>query len=1287
MKKIFALAVMLSALLCGIAFAADVSLEGGTEANPVVLDNTNVNILTGGYYTVNQNIHFSHKLTLQGDVWLIIPANVTITFSGKWEGAEAWAIDGGENYSLCISGMGNLHIDNVYCEYRETDSSWGLLDSASSIRVKSYTQEGGHVEIDGFYIWIQYPSATGQIRRNGTVLRGIYASESVTINYGSIKTRGILAENVTINGGGTKIFRGSNTVLQNLTDYYEIWGHGLSAKRTLVINGGTVDIANSSYITTDYTEHSGYTYNGDGITISGGSVIGGSISSKAITISGSNMLSVDVLGSEYGLYVGTPGSSITISGDVVTANSIQGDTIIINNGTVSADVIGYIDEETENYAGTTRITINNGAVNADNINVNGSITINSSTVNAGGINGNSTITISNSTVITDHTANGSDITINNGIVSADSISGNGTITISDSTVSADIIKGNGTITISNDTVNAGSISVDSTVTISNSIVSADSIKGNGSVTISDSTINSGYIYSGGAFTISGGKVRVSSTAEKNGIEILDSNIALSYSKEDDFIAFSKMAGTVKYNPNTGDFTRVYVPQGYTFTDDEGTIYDYDSTYDYPNWLLNSKNLTLRPKKYPVRIASDITHGTVSVTPENALPGTEILVTVTPDEGYAVISVRLGYYDVNTYRDYDMYIYRSREDPNVFSFTMPSPHRANMKPTYAVEVRATFSECFAGGTEDEPVVFDNPELIILAGGCYVIESDITFKHGLMFHDDVTLILKDGAAINFGTENYKLAESAIYRYAYYANPSLTIEGRGSLNAYCEDTKTNIDVASYTQKGGSVYLSGNLSASRMYSSGKNGIELSYSNAEDFISAKGLYGLTVKIKDGFTFTDGTNEYDSSTESDVLSALQNVTLRPKDAHSVSIEAGTHVKVTADKTWYFTDAIVELDVIVDNGYEATVKCNDTEIIPDDDMYSFAMPAENVTITAEAKQAVYKITYSLNGGTLSPSYPESYTIETTSFTLSNPTKKGYIFDGWTGTGLTNVTKSVTIPRGSTGDREYTAEWTPNFAHWGITESNTPDGTSDNPYVISTVDGWALLAGEVNNGDGFSGKTFRLDENITATEIIGTRVAWFAGTFDGNSKKLTFNYNGEDDYCAPFLYVDGGTIKNLTVDGIITAEGTHAGGIIGHASGKTSIEGCKFAGKILTVNEDGTNAGGFVAENSGELTVTESIYSPAYLDDGETEADSEGSATFARNIEEEGTLTITNSYYTRTLGTAQGKELLAVMADTGIIVALDENSPNGLVHDGEIIAGEDDTVILDVSGGNSLKSTRG
>ena len=77
-------------------------------------------------------------------------------------------------------------------------------------------------------------------------------------------------------------------------------------------------------------------------------------------------------------------------------------------------------------------------------------------------------------------------------------------------------------------------------------------------------------------------------------------------------------------------------------------------------------------------------------------------------------------------------------------------------------------------------------------------------------------------------------------------------------------------------------------------------------------------------------------------------------------------------------------------------------------------------TSSCSWTSYKITYNLNGGNATVN-PTSYTANTATFTLKNPTRSGYKFVGWTGTGLSGKTMTVTIPKGSTGNRSYTANW--------------------------------------------------------------------------------------------------------------------------------------------------------------------------------------------------------------------------------------------------------------------------
>ena len=72
-----------------------------------------------------------------------------------------------------------------------------------------------------------------------------------------------------------------------------------------------------------------------------------------------------------------------------------------------------------------------------------------------------------------------------------------------------------------------------------------------------------------------------------------------------------------------------------------------------------------------------------------------------------------------------------------------------------------------------------------------------------------------------------------------------------------------------------------------------------------------------------------------------------------------------------------------------------------------------------KLTEYNITMDLNGG--SGQEKVVYTMTDEDFELPTPTRNGYEFVGWTGEGITTPQTRVKIPKGSTGNKAYTANW--------------------------------------------------------------------------------------------------------------------------------------------------------------------------------------------------------------------------------------------------------------------------
>ena len=83
--------------------------------------------------------------------------------------------------------------------------------------------------------------------------------------------------------------------------------------------------------------------------------------------------------------------------------------------------------------------------------------------------------------------------------------------------------------------------------------------------------------------------------------------------------------------------------------------------------------------------------------------------------------------------------------------------------------------------------------------------------------------------------------------------------------------------------------------------------------------------------------------------------------------------------------------------------------------------DNNVIKVYYKHVDYDITYDLDGGEQTQSNPDKYSVLTDTFTLIKPVKSGYTFLGWTGSNGTNPQEEVTIAKGSTGNKNYKANW--------------------------------------------------------------------------------------------------------------------------------------------------------------------------------------------------------------------------------------------------------------------------
>ena len=230
---------------------------------------------------------------------------------------------------------------------------------------------------------------------------------------------------------------------------------------------------------------------------------------------------------------------------------------------------------------------------------------------------------------------------------------------------------------------------------------------------------------------------------------------------------------------------------------------------------------------------------------------------------------------------------------------------------------------------------------------------------------------------------------------------------------------------------------------------------------------------------------------------------------------------------------------------------------------------NREYTAVFSDNLYTITYNLNGGSVSTDNPTTYSIESNPITLNNPTKNGYNFTGWTGTGLTEKTLTVTIPTGSIGNREYVATYTPQeytITYEGLTQEEitslnnkvsynieTPTFTLNNP----TREGYRFTGWTGSNGDtpsnvtiqvGTTGnKTYtanfvKVDYTINYDLDGGTVAEANPTTYSIESSAITLNNPTKDGY--NFTGWTGTGLSAITKDVIIPAGSTGNRNYVAH-----------------------------------------------------------------------------------------------------------------------------------------------
>lgn len=159
-----------------------------------------------------------------------------------------------------------------------------------------------------------------------------------------------------------------------------------------------------------------------------------------------------------------------------------------------------------------------------------------------------------------------------------------------------------------------------------------------------------------------------------------------------------------------------------------------------------------------------------------------------------------------------------------------------------------------------------------------------------------------------------------------------------------------------------------------------------------------------------------------------------------------------------------------------------------------------------------------------------------------------------------------------------------------------GTENAPYLISKVADLEQLATDVNGGNDYGGKYFKLTKDLDLSSIdnwtpIGDGSHPFRGKFDGDEHTIeNLKIDSPLDDVGLFGCVVYGEIKNLTVEGSVTGGGSenynykYIGGIVGvnglDGDYGGTIKNCTFIGEVTSkyTDRDG-GCGGIAGANAG------------------------------------------------------------------------------------------------------------
>jgi len=209
------------------------------------------------------------------------------------------------------------------------------------------------------------------------------------------------------------------------------------------------------------------------------------------------------------------------------------------------------------------------------------------------------------------------------------------------------------------------------------------------------------------------------------------------------------------------------------------------------------------------------------------------------------------------------------------------------------------------------------------------------------------------------------------------------------------------------------------------------------------------------------------------------------------------------------EAKIGLEAYVDTWYRfmwwqiVNLQTSGSSMTTVDNQMVFNMPDRDVTATPLSEVIEYKIVYR-NIDDAVMDNPDTYTIETSTFSLKEPTKTWYTFLWWTGSNGLNPEKEITLTKWNYGNKKYTAVWQPNswIEYQVVHATEKANSTS---YEVRETE---ILTGTTDELTQAIAKSYTW---FTAKEITQKTIKWDGSTavrvqYQRNIYTISFDSNG-------------------------------------------------------------------------------------------------------------------------------------------------------------------------------------